>query len=277
MWPTGPSPSTSANARAVPGGSDLLASGPDRARRWGGLASRRPTNVARSAGHGACVAGTATGIVLLMMEILPGTYHWTSIHPKLHIEVASYWLDGPGVAIDPLVPADVGLEWFARRPVAPIAVLLSNRHHYRHSGEFAARFGCGVHVNRAGLHEFTHGEALEPFDPGDVLPGGVVACEVGAICPDETALYLPAQRAMVFADGLVRGGPHGSRDLGFVPDQLMDDPQRTKQGLLAAFARLLDTYEFEHLLLAHGGPVLGDGRRGLEDLIAKGGRTAVSF
>ena len=212
-----------------------------------------------------------------MLEILPGTYHWTSIHPKLHIEVASYWLDGPGVAIDPLVPADVGLEWFARRPVAPIAVLLSNRHHYRHSGEFAERFGCGVHVNRTGLHEFTHGEALEPFDPGDVLPGGVVACEVGAICPDETALYVPAQRAMVFADGLVSGAPHGSRDLGFVPDQLMDDPQRTKQGLLAAFARLLDTYEFEHLLLAHGGPVLGDGRRGLEDLIAKGGRTAVSF
>jgi hypothetical protein len=54
----------------------------------------------------------------------------------------------------------------------------------------------------------------------------------------------------------------------------MDDPERTKQGLLQAFARLLERYEFEHLLLAHGGPIIGDGRRGLQELIAAGGRTA---
>jgi len=79
---------------------------------------------------------------------------------------------------------------------------------------------------------------------------------------------------MVFADALVGGAPDGSGPLGFVPDQLMDDPASTKRGLLDAFARLLEDYEFEHLLLAHGGPVIGDGRRGLEDLIAMGGRTA---
>jgi len=218
--------------------------------------------------------GAGAGKLSCMQEILPGVYHWTSIHPQLHIKVSSYWLDGPGVVIDPLIPADVGLEWFAERPAPPIAVLLSNRHHYRHSGEFAERFDCAVHVNCAGLHEFTHGEEVEGFFPGAVLPGEVIACKVGALCPDETALYVPDARAMVFADALVRGAPYGSGPLGFVPDQLMDDPVSTKRGLLDAFARLLADYEFEHLLLAHGGPVIGDGRRGLEDLIAMGGRTA---
>lgn len=32
--------------------------------------------------------------------------------------------------------------------------------------------------------------------------------------------------------------------------------------------------DFEHLLLAHGGPAIGDGRRLLRDLLEAGGRTA---
>jgi hypothetical protein len=57
-------------------------------------------------------------------------------------------------------------------------------------------------------------------------------------------------------------------------DSLMDDPPATKRGLLAACSRLLAELDFEHLLLAHGGPVIGDGRELLADLVACGGRTA---
>lgn len=210
-----------------------------------------------------------------MLEVLPGVFHWLAIHPRIRIEVSSYWLEDGGVAIDPLVPPDVGLDWFADRPMPPSAVLLSNRHHYRDSGRLVERFGVGVRCNRTGLHEFTDGEPVTGFDPGDELPGGVVAQEVGGICPDETALYLPGRRAVIFADGVVRGGPHGQDGgLGFVPDTLMDDPPETKRRLLASLTRLLDELEFEHLLLAHGGPVIGDGRAQLQDLVDSGGRTA---
>jgi hypothetical protein len=210
-----------------------------------------------------------------VQEVLTGVHHWTARHPKLHIEVSSYWLDGPGVVVDPLEPEDVGLDWFAARGTPPSAVLLSNRHHYRHAGRFAERFGCPVYCNRAGLHEFTHGEAVHGFELGDSLPGGVVAHELGAICPDDTALHLPEQRALVIADGVVRGGPHGQDGpLGFVPDSLMDDPLGTKRGLLASCERLLAELDFEHLLLAHGGPVIGDGRAQLQGLVDCGGRTA---
>lgn len=209
-----------------------------------------------------------------MEEVLPGVFHWTARHPRIGIEVSSYWLEQGGVLLDPLVPAE-GLDWFASRSVAPAAIVLSNRHHFRESDRFVERFGCTVHCNRSGLHEFSPGQRVEGFDVGERLPGGLVAFEVGAICPDDTALHLPAAGALAFADGLVRGGPYGGNGpLGFVPDSLMDDPPGTKQGLLAAFSRLLEQLDFDHLLLAHGGPVIGDGRELLADLVACGGRTA---
>src|SRR5262249_13377420 len=109
---------------------------------------------------------------------------------------------------------------------------------------------------------------------------GLVAHEVGAICPDDTALYLESAKAVWFADGVVKGGPHGADDgglLGFVPDSLMDDPPGTKGGLLSSFERLLSALEFEHVLLAHGGPVVGDGRARLQEMVDAGGRTAFEF
>ncbi len=210
-----------------------------------------------------------------MREVLPGVFHWAAVHPNIRIEVSSYWLEDGGVLVDPLIPPDVGLEWFSQRPSSPTAVVLSNRHHYRDSARFAAEFECPVLCNSAGMHEFADGRDVQPFELGQELPGGALACEVGAICPDDTALYLAGKRAIIFADGVVRGGPQGqSGPLGFVPDSLMDEPERTKEGLLAAFERLLAELEFEHLLLAHGGPVLGDGRAQLRELIDCGGRTA---
>ena len=209
-----------------------------------------------------------------MHEILPGVFHWRTIHPRIGIEVSSYWLDDGGVLIDPLLPADRGLEWFAQRATPPAAILLSNRHHYRDSARLQGEFGCPVFCNRAGLHEFTHGESVSAFDPGDALAGGVIAQGVGGLCPDETALYLPARRALAFADAVVRGGSNGGfGPLGFVPDVLMDDPPATKRHLLGALARLLGELEFEHLLLAHGGPVIADGRAQLQELVDCGGRT----
>lgn len=193
-----------------------------------------------------------------MEEIAAGIWHWAAPHPRIKIHVHSYYFPAERVAIDPIAPAD-GLDWFdAHGP--PTDVLLTNRHHYRSSGEFVERFGVTVHCVRAGLHEFTHGEAVEPFDFGDELPGAVIACEVGAICADEAALFVPAHRALAVADGAVRweeGGP-----LAFVPDWLMDEPEETKLGLRASYRRLAEL-EFDHLLLAHGEPFVGTGREAL--------------
>jgi hypothetical protein len=215
------------------------------------------------------------GSLTAMQEVLPGVFHWTVVHPRIQIPVSSYWLEETGALIDPLVPEPEGIEWFADRTLAPVAVLLSNRHHYREADRFAERFGCAVSCNRLGLHEFSQGEAVQGFDVGALLPGGAVARELGGICPDDTALHLSDMRALVLADGVIRGGPYGEQGpLGFVGDPLMDDPPATKRALIAACACLLEELDFRHLLLAHGGPVIGNGRELMQELVDSGGRTA---
>ena len=193
-----------------------------------------------------------------MEEILPGVWHWSALHPNIKIPVHSYCLESERILLDPIAP-DEGLDWFAEHG-PPTDVLLTNRHHYRSSASFVERFGVTVHCSRRGLHAFTQGEGVEPFDPGDELPGGVVAYEVGAICLDESALHVPAHRALALADGAVRREPGGP--LAFVPDGYMDEPEATKEGLREAYRRLA-ALEFEHLLLAHGEPFVGTGRDAL--------------
>jgi glyoxylase-like metal-dependent hydrolase (beta-lactamase superfamily II) len=185
-----------------------------------------------------------------MDEIAPGLWHWTARHPHIDVDVSSYYLEGERVLLDPMIPAE-GLDWFEER-AAPEHVLLTNRHHDRQAWQIRDRFGSTVHCVRNGIHELDGRGPVEPFDFGDELPGGVVAHEVDAICPDETALHIPSHNALACADGVI----HYGDALGFVPERYMDDPERTKQGLREAYARLLDL-DFDVLLVAHGIPVRG--------------------
>lgn len=197
---------------------------------------------------------------MAMQEIAPGLWHWTARHPHLGSEVSSYYLLDERVAIDPLLPSE-GTRWFEERDAIPEHVLLTNRHHDRHSWELHDAFGCEIHCIENGIGELEGRGPVTPFAFGDELPGGIVVHEVDAISPDETALYIPGHRALACADGVVRlaGG-----DLEFVPDKLMDNPEYTKSGLLHAYRGLLGL-DFEHLLLAHGAPLVGDGKRALAD------------
>jgi glyoxylase-like metal-dependent hydrolase (beta-lactamase superfamily II) len=170
--------------------------------------------------------------------------------------VSSYYLERERVVLDPMLPSE-GIEWFEQHG-PPEHVLLTNRHHDRHSWELRDRYGCTIHCVRNGMHELEGRGPAEPFDFGDELPGGITAYEVDAICPDETALHIPAHNALACADGVV----HYGAELGFVPEQYMEDPEQTKRGLREAYARLLDL-EFDALLMAHGAPWVGGAKDAL--------------
>ncbi len=198
-----------------------------------------------------------------MNEILPGLFHWTAVHPRIKIEVSSYYVQPARVLLDPLLPAE-GVDWFRARG-EPRHIILSNRHHYRHSDSFAQAFGCTIWCNEAGLHEFTQGEPVQGFKPGDTLPGEIESHEVAVICPDETALRIPGpEAALALADGIVRDG---DGPLTFVPDPLLGEkPEEIKQGLKQAYARVLEL-EFDHLLFAHGLPWIGGAKTALRDFV----------
>jgi hypothetical protein len=192
-----------------------------------------------------------------MEQVIPGVWRWTAEHPRIKVEVSSHWVPDSGAVIDPLLPPQEGLEAFRDRP--PERVVLSNRHHLRQSERFSEEFGCSISCPKPGLHEFEGGPDVEGFDYGDEAAPGIEALEVGAICPDESALLIRDGRALVIADGIIRYGD----DLQFVPDQLLgEDPEGVKAGLRQSYGRLLDR-DFDTLLFAHGNPIVGDGKEAL--------------
>jgi len=200
----------------------------------------------------------------LPKQIVPGLYHWRAKHPNIGVAVSSYYLTKERVLIDPLLPSPGGLAWLKKQG-PPQAILLTNRLHSRHCARLVAEFGCSVWCHHTGLYNLAPELKARAYHAGDKLPGGARVFEIGVLCPDESALLLPAVRAAAVADGVVR---QGSGPLGFVPDDLLvDEPseaEEVKRGLKAAYLRLARK-DFDHLLLAHGNPWLKDGRAALRE------------
>jgi glyoxylase-like metal-dependent hydrolase (beta-lactamase superfamily II) len=193
-----------------------------------------------------------------MQEVLPGVFHWTAVHPKIGIEVGCHYVSGSGTTIDPLLPEE-GIEWFEEHESRRI--VLSNRHHLRHAERIAERFGCPILCHEAGLHQFEDGPEVEGFAFGERLADDVTALAMDAICPEDTALRIDASDgALLFADSLIHYG-----EVGFVPDNLIgDDPEAVKRVAAERAAALLDE-PFDHLLFAHGTPLIGGGKDALRD------------
>jgi hypothetical protein len=205
-------------------------------------------------------------------EILPGVRHWTAVHPKIHVAVSSHWIEAARVLLDPLLPSG-GVE--ALRALGPPEhVILTNRHHWRHCSEIVAAFDCPVWCNERGLEEVADepgSDHVRGFRAGERLPGGIESHAVGVLCDDETALRIPLEgggACLAVADGVVRIGEsaRGDGPLTFVPDSLIADTPgqvaAVKQGLRDAYRRLCDL-DWDTLLLAHGLPLVGDGRERL--------------
>jgi len=197
--------------------------------------------------------------------LAPGIWHWTARHPRIGMDVSSYYLADAGVLLDPLAPDEVVERLEELGP--PREILLTNRHHWRDCSTLIERFGIQVRASEPGMHEFSDGRPVRPFAFGDELAGGaVVAHEVGGICPDESALHIPGVSALAVADGVINYG-----ELRFVPDGLMDEPEKTKDRLRSAYGRLAAELEFDHLLTAHGEPVVGGARDRLRAFAEGGG------
>src|SRR5664279_1202940 len=118
-------------------------------------------------------------------EVLPGVHHWTAIHPRIRLPVDSYYIQPARVVLDPTVPRE-GLEWFKGRE-PPGQVILTNRHHLRHSERYAAAFGCPIRCTAAG--------GALAFADGLTRPrGGGLAFVPGFLMGDDAAAVRAALR-----------------------------------------------------------------------------------
>lgn len=193
-----------------------------------------------------------------MQELLPGLFHWQATHPNHGMQVSCHFAVASGSAFDPLLPEE-GIEWFDEH--RPQRIVLGTRHHLRHAEQIAERFGCPILAHDEGLHEFVGGPAVEGFGFGDQIADDVAALAMNSISPDDTVLRIDvAEGALLFADSVIN---HGG--VGFVPDNLIgDDPEAVKRAILERAMELLDE-DFDHLLFAHGDPVIGGGKEALRD------------
>jgi hypothetical protein len=198
-------------------------------------------------------------------EIQPGVFWWTVEHPRIKQPVSSYFIAGSGTLIDPMIPPE-GLAWFGSDVTGiPQRIVLTNRHHLRDSEAFDNEFGCSVHCNQAGLHEYANGPDVDGFFIGDEVAPGVVARQMNSICPDDTVLQIDAEPGLLaFADALI----HMGGEVTFVPDFLMDDPPSVKRGIVAAAIRLA-ALDFDGLLFAHGDPIREGGKAALQEFVER--------
>lgn len=199
-----------------------------------------------------------------MEEVLPGVHHWTAEHPRIRAQVSSHFLSGSATLIDPLLP-DQGMGWLEDHP--PQRIVLSNRHHLRHSEGIAAAFGCPILCHESGLHEFDGGPDVAGFAFGERIADDVLAVEMDAICPDDTVLEIAGTGggALLFADSLIHHD-----EVRFVSDGLIGDDAEDVKARIRQRARALLQGPCDNLLFAHGDPLIGGGREALL-AVAEGG------
>ena len=207
-----------------------------------------------------------------MQELIPGILHWRPFNDSIGEYVGSHYaeaLDGGGpTLIDPLLDADgAELRQIAERG-APARIVLSIGLHRRSVERLSDEFGCPAMCHRAGVGRLDDlSVPIEPFECGDELAPGITAVAMGAIAPDDAALHIGAgDGALLFGDGLMRYGG----ELGFAPDSLLgDDPVAVRGAMEESVIAVLEMdLEFDHLLFAHGDPLVGGGREALRRFAA---------
>lgn len=185
-------------------------------------------------------------------DVAPGLWLWRQPHPAWRPgndwepEVTSVAVQSRGVSLvlDPLAPPPDAREvWDRFSESKPDVVVVLKPDHVRDVDLFVRWYGARAY----GPFLFWAGDAprveLEPVEPGDELPGGLRALDDGR-GRMETPLYLPEQRALVFADGLTAPG-------GVL--RVWASPRHEDRALPALRAML--ELPFEHVLVAHGEPV----------------------
>lgn len=186
-------------------------------------------------------------------DVAPGLWLWRQPHweweegADWEPEVASFVVESRGevLLLDPLAPHPVaGRAVYDRlEATPPTGAIVVKPDHVRDIELFVHWYG----IEGYGPWLYWKGDAprleLKPARVGVELPGGLVALDDGRGMM-ETPLYLPEQRAIVFADGMT--APGGTLRVWWSPVH--------ESRVVPALRRMLEL-PFETVLVSHGEPV----------------------
>jgi glyoxylase-like metal-dependent hydrolase (beta-lactamase superfamily II) len=204
--------------------------------------------------------------------LAPGLWRWTAFHPSWREQVGSVALaaDDALVLIDPLATGldqdgDGGkrfwrtLDRTVEQHARPVAVLLTVFWHRRSACEVVERYGAELWA--AGGTTGVDCEITNPFEPGDELPGGVVALATAR--GDEVVYWVPAARALVAGDVLLGGK---RKPVRLCPQSWL--PAGVERRALARSLRTAAQLPVELLLVSHGEPLVEGAAEALATALA---------
>jgi len=185
-------------------------------------------------------------------NIASGLWIWRARHPAWvpgegwdpFVTSTCVESDGQILILDPFLPSgDVTALWERLDARPPSAAVVLKPDHVRQVDRFVERYRCRAFgPDRFDRHDIPQTE-LEPIFPGSRLPGGVLALHDGR-GRNETPLWLPEQRTIVFADALA--APAGELRVWATPWH--------ETHVLPALRAMLD-FPFDRVIVSHGEPV----------------------
>jgi glyoxylase-like metal-dependent hydrolase (beta-lactamase superfamily II) len=185
-------------------------------------------------------------------DVADGLWIWRLEHPRWkpgqgwEPVVASTCVESGGetLLLDPLAPPENASDFWARLDAhPPTAIVVLKPDHIRDVDLFARRHGACAFGPRLFFRNDVPETELGFIEPGSRLPGGIVALYDGR-GRNETPLWLPEQRTIVFADALT--APGGELRVWASPAH--------EERALPALRALLEL-PFERLIVSHGEPV----------------------
>jgi hypothetical protein len=188
-----------------------------------------------------------------LRDVSSGLWLWRVEYPDWRPEagwepmVSSTCVESRGevALLDPIAPPDDATEvWDRLDAHPPTIVVVLKPDHVRDVDLFVRRYGARAFGPWLFWRQNIPETDLEPIEPGSELPGGLVALYDGR-GRNETPLWLPEQRALVFADALTaqQGGEL----------RVWASPAHEERALPAL--RALLELPFEHVIVSHGEPV----------------------
>jgi hypothetical protein len=185
-------------------------------------------------------------------DVRPGLWVWRMAHPDWREGldwgplVASTCAESEGevVLVDPLAPsADATEVWERFDAAPPTVVVILKPDHVRDVDGFVQRYGARAYGPYLFWRDNIPETELEGIESGTPLPGGMTTVYDGR-GRNETPLWIPTVRALVFADALT--APDGTL-------RVWSTPWHEKRAL-PALRELLEL-PFEHVIVSHGEPV----------------------
>lgn len=186
-----------------------------------------------------------------MIQLADGAYCWSAFNAEKRFNFNGHILrtaEGT-VIVDPVPFSADDLAYLEAAGLKPDALVLTNRNHVRERDSVLKRWSIPTVLHAAEVAE----AGITPektVKDGDILHG-LVCVHLPGKSPGEIALYWPERRLFLVGDALI--APGGK--LRTVPAEKQDDP-----AALARSLELLRSFDFDHLLVGDGDPLLGDAK-----------------